>query len=155
MLGPISKQRFGQNERSIFTFHNSGESFGFLSFINDDKTKPKTVYTPDLLFDYLSNNLEPSILASNLGHAWSEASEAIRRAETLDDAESIKLAKSITLIDLFGKNISLNASKEVLATCLNSKINITKKLQELEKKKVVIFRNLKKPMLYFLVQILI
>ena len=63
LLGPISKQRFGQNERSIFTFLNSGESFGFLSFINDDKTKPKTVYTPDLLFDYLSNNLEPSILA--------------------------------------------------------------------------------------------
>ena len=144
LLGPISKQRFGQNERSIFTFLNSGESFGFLSFINDDKTKPKTVYTPDLLFDYLSNNLEPSILASNLGHAWSEASEAIRRAETLDDAESIKLAKSITLIDLFGKNISLNASKEVLATCLNSKTNITKKLQELEKKKVVIFRKFKK-----------
>tara|TARA_B100000686_G_scaffold319002_1_gene369315 strand:- start:456 stop:3830 length:3375 start_codon:yes stop_codon:yes gene_type:complete len=144
LLGPISKQRFGQNERSIFTFLNSGESFGFLSFINDHKTKPKSVYTPDLLFDYLSNNLEPSILASNLGHAWSEASEAIRRAETLDDAECIRLAKSITLIDLFGKNISLNASKEILATCLSSKSNITKKLQELEKKKVAIFRKFKK-----------
>ena len=144
LLGPISKQRFGQNERSIFTFLNSGESFGFLSFINDDKTKSKTIYTPDLLFDYLSNNLEPSILASNIGHAWSEASEAIRRAETLDDADSIKLAKAITLVDLFGKNISLNASKEILATCVDSKVNITKKLLELENKKIVIFRKFKK-----------
>ena len=32
----------------------------------------------------------------------------------------------------------------MLATCLNSKTNITKKLQELEKKKVVIFRKFKK-----------
>ncbi len=149
LLGPISKQRFGQNERSIFTFLNSGESYGFLNFINDDKTKPKTVYSPDLLFDYLANNLEPSILASNLGHQWSESTEAIRRAETLDDKDSISLTKSIALIDLFGKTISLNASKEILTTCLNSKINIGKKLQDLEKKKIVIYRKFKKAFALF------
>ena len=42
-----------------------------------------------ILFDYLQVNLEPSILVSNIGHAWSEATEAIRRAEVTDDSKSI------------------------------------------------------------------
>ena len=39
---------------------------------------------------------------------------SLRRAEVLDDEDCIKLTKVITLIDLFGKNISLLASKEIL-----------------------------------------
>ena len=39
LLNPISRQRFGQNERSIFSFLNSGEPNGFLYFLqnSDDK----------------------------------------------------------------------------------------------------------------------
>jgi hypothetical protein len=61
----------------------------------------KELYTVDKLFDYLQVNLEPSILVSNIGHAWSEATEAIRRAEVTEDAKSIKIAKVIALVDLF------------------------------------------------------
>ena len=145
LLGPISKQRFGQNERSIFTFLNSGEPNGFLNFINDDKTKANSIYTLDFLYDYLSLNLEPSILSSNLGHAWAEASEAIRRTETLDDAQSIAITKMITLIDLFGKNLSLNATKDVLKTSGNlENSSLEKKLTNLEEKKIIIYRKFKK-----------
>ena len=35
LLNPISRQRFGQNERSIFSFLNSGEPNGFLHFLNN------------------------------------------------------------------------------------------------------------------------
>jgi hypothetical protein len=142
LLNPISRQRFGQNERSIFTFLNSGEPNGFLNFLGNSKNK-KNLYTLDLLFDYLQMNLEPSILVSNIGHLWAEAAESIRRAEALDDKESIKLAKIISLIDLFGKNISLFSSKEVLENSLNSnKLSII--LKNLEDKKVIIYRKFKK-----------
>ena len=100
LLNPISRQRFGQNERSIFSFLNSGEPNGFLYFLqnSDDKNE---IYTLDKLFDYLQVNLEPSIIVSNIGQAWSEAADSIRRAESLDDKEVIKVAKCISIIDLF------------------------------------------------------
>ena len=115
LLNPISRQRFGQNERSIFSFLNSGEPNGFLYFLQhrDDKNE---IYTLDKLFDYLQVNLEPSILVSNIGQAWSEASVSIRRAESLDDEDVIKITKCISLIDLFGKNISLFPTKEINST---------------------------------------
>ena len=84
-----------------------------MNFINDNKNK-KTLYTVDLLFDYLQINLEPSILVSNIAHSWSEATDSIKRAEVLDDKDSIKIAKIISLIDLFGKNLSLFPSVEIL-----------------------------------------
>lgn len=59
LLGPMSRRRFGQNQRSIFGFLNSAESFGFQDFINT--AEGNTFYTPDMLWDYLRANLEPSI----------------------------------------------------------------------------------------------
>jgi len=144
LLSPLSRQRFGQNERSIFTFLNSGEPNGFLHFLKNSNSK-KELYTVDKLFDYLQVNLEPSILVSNIGHAWSEATEAIRRAEVTDDLSSIKMAKIIALIDLFGKNLSLFSSKEILSHGINEeKTNIKNVLSSLEDKKIVIYRKFKK-----------
>ena len=94
LLNPISRQRFGQNERSIFSFLNSGEPNGFLYFLQNRNNKNE-IYTLDKLFDYLQVNLEPSILVSNIAQAWSEASVSIRRAESLDDQDVIKIAKCI------------------------------------------------------------
>ena len=37
LLNPISRQRFGQNERSIFSFLNAGEPNGFLHFLQKMK----------------------------------------------------------------------------------------------------------------------
>ena len=143
LLNPISRQRFGQNERSIFTFLNSGEPYGFMNFLNDNKNR-NSLYTVDLLFDYLQINLEPSILVSNIGHAWSEASDSIRRAEALDDKDSIKITKIISLIDLFGKNFSLFSTKEIIENSLNiGKSKLEKLLKDLENKKIIIFRKFK------------
>ncbi|MDC0600819.1 hypothetical protein OAO32_00305, partial [Candidatus Pelagibacter sp.] len=143
LLNPISRQRFGQNERSIFSFLNSGEPNGFLYFLQNSEIKNE-LYTLDKLFDYLQINLEPSILVSNISQAWSEASDSIRRAESLDDNEVIRITKSIALIDLFGKNISLFASKAILSNCLDiSDSKLSKILKDLEDKKIIVFRKFK------------
>jgi len=143
LLNPISRQRFGQNERSIFSFLNSGEPNGFLYFLQHQENK-KEIYTLDKLFDYLQVNLEPSILVSNIGQAWSEAVDSIRRAESLDDKDVIKVTKCISLLDLFGKNISLFPSKEILSNSLDlSQNKLNKILSDLENKKIVVFRKFK------------
>ena len=47
LLGPISRRRFGQNQRSIFGFLNSSEPLGFQDFLKEHE-KGRTP-NPDVL----------------------------------------------------------------------------------------------------------
>lgn len=116
LLGPISRRRFGQNQRSIFGFLNSAEPHAFQDFLRhaDDDA----LYSPDRLWDYLRANLEPSILASPDGHRWALAAEALERCEAIGgDALHLRLLKTIAVIDLFKERSGLLASFELLRAC--------------------------------------
>lgn len=117
LLGPISRRRFGQNQRSIFGFLNSSEPHGFQDFLQT--SSGKDLYTPDQLWDYLRANLEPSILASHDGHRWALATEALERCEASGGTLlHIKLLKAIAIIDLFRERSGLIASSKLLESCL-------------------------------------
>ncbi len=116
MLGPISRRRFGQNQRSIFGFLNSSEPHGFQDYLNHDEDGE--LYGPDRLWDYLRANLEPSILASPDGHRWALAVEAIERCESIGgDALHVRLLKAIAVMDLFKERSGLMANSDLLRTC--------------------------------------
>ncbi|WP_170368871.1 ATP-binding protein [Ruegeria arenilitoris] len=141
LLGPISRRRFGQNQRSIFGFLNSAEPHGFQDFIrhNDESV----LYEPDRLWDYLRVNLEPSILASPDGHRWAMAAEAVERCEALGGSElHIRLLKTIALIDLFKERSGLMPTEGLLTSCVQgaSKKNVKDGLAQLKSWSLVIFR---------------
>ncbi len=116
LLGPISRRRFGQNQRSIFGFLNSSEPHGFQDFLKHAGEDGR--YGPDRLWDYLRANLEPSILASPDGHRWASAVEALERCESMGgDDLHIKLLKTVGVIDLFKERSGLVASFELLRRC--------------------------------------
>ncbi len=141
LLGPISRRRFGQNQRSIFGFLNSPEPYGFQEFIRNNRTK--TLFEPDRLWDYLNINLEPSILASPDGHRWAMSSEAIHRCESLGgDDLTLKLLKSIVLIDMFRDRSGLMPTKKILKTCIkgHTESEVGVALKQLEAWSVIIFR---------------
>lgn len=113
LLGPISRRRFAQNQRSLFAFLNSYEPGGFQEFLLQGQASD--LYTPDSLYDYLKLNLESSILASPDGHRWSLAVDAVERAEQRDaNARHITVLKTIALVDLFRERSGLLASDDVL-----------------------------------------
>ncbi len=117
LLGPISRRRFGQNQRSIFGFLNSAEPHGFQDFLR--RADDHALYGPDQLWDYLRANLEPSILASPDGHRWALAAEALERCESIGgDALHIRLLKTIAVIDLFKERSGLMPSFALLRACL-------------------------------------
>jgi hypothetical protein len=119
LLGPISRRRFGQNQRSIFGFLNSAEPHGFQDFLRDAADDDR--YMPDRLWDYLRANLEPSILASPDGHRWALAAEALERCEAIGGDElHIKLLKTIAIVDLFKERAALLPRFELLGTCFPS-----------------------------------
>lgn len=116
LLGPLSRRRFGQNQRSIFGFLTSSEPHGFQDFLNNGGEDE--LYGPDRLWDYLRANLEASILASPDGHRWALAAEALERCETIGGSVlHIRLLKTIAVIDLFKERSGLVAKFELLRTC--------------------------------------
>ena len=118
LLGPISRRRFGQNQRSIFGFLNSSEPHGFQDFLKH--ASDNDLYSPDRLWDYLRVNLEPSILASPDGHRWALAAEALERCESLGAASlDIRLLKTIAVIDLFKERSGIVANVDLLASCFS------------------------------------
>ena len=141
LLGPISRRRFGQNQRSIFGFLNSAEPHGFQDFLR--RAKGSDLYTPDRLWDYLQLNLEPSILASPDGHRWSIAVEAIERCEAIGGEQShIDLLKVISLVDLFKDRSGLVASEELLSAAFPrlSKTDLRSMLKQLSNWSLVAYR---------------
>ena len=116
-LVAIARRRFGQNQRSIFGFLNSAEHHGFQDFINNNKDE--TIYVPDLMWDYLRVNLEPSILASADGRRWSVAIDAIVQCESRGgDTIHVRLLKAIALIDMFKDRSGLVPTERLLKICL-------------------------------------
>jgi len=141
LLGPISRRRFGQNQRSIFGFLNSAEPYGFQDFLR--RTDDQTLYRPDHLWNYLRANLEPSILASPDGHRWALAAEALERCESVGgDALHVRLLKSIAIIDLFKERSGLAPSFALLGTCFPeiSEFTLQQALNELNRWSLTIFK---------------
>lgn len=114
MLGPISRRRFGQSQRSIFGFLTSAEPYGFQEFLASTPID-STRFAGDKLWDYLRANLEPAILASPDGHRWSTAVDAIERCEARGgSAAHLAILKTIALLDMFKDRSGLQASDVVV-----------------------------------------
>ena len=119
LLGPLSRRRFGQNQRSVFGFLNSAEPFGFQEFLKSEPVLEAAAYGSTHLWDYLRANLEPSILASPDGHRWSLAVDAVERSEARGaEPDHIAIVKAVALIDMFKERSGLLASGAVLAQAL-------------------------------------
>ena len=140
-LGPLSRRRFGQNQRSLFGFLNSAEPGGFRDFLS---TATETdLYMPDRLWDYLQINLEPSILVSPDGHRWAQAADALGRCEAQGGTElHLRLLKTIALADLLKERSRLPASRALLELALpNYGPNaIGSALEDLQQWSLVAFR---------------
>ena len=117
LLGPISRRRFSQNERSTFGFLASREPLGFVEFLDGTTVESESMYGPAHYWDYLRANLEPSILASPDGHRWAIATEAVERAEAKGNSLHVELAKCVALIETFRGGSGLAAEPAVLAAC--------------------------------------
>lgn len=122
LLGPISKRQFGQNERSTFGFLSSVEPHGFRSYLNSTLRDDASWYRPSDYWDYLRSNLEPAILASPDGHRWSQAVEAVERAEAkTGDALLVSMIKNIAVIDMFRNGSGLAADAAVIGALFYDK----------------------------------
>jgi hypothetical protein len=142
LLGPMSRKRFGQNERSVFGFLSSSEPAAFREYLQNTDERTSRLFDPPMFWDYLRINLEPAILASNESHRWAQAADAVERAEGRGGDIHVRLAKSIATIEMFKNGSGLAASRDVLLACLNDQkpAAVEAALEDLARWSVVVFR---------------
>ncbi len=137
-----SLQRYGQNERSLFTFLNTSDHLGLESLKSDD------LFDIPKLYDYLLVNLY-SVLVSkhNPDYAqWALIKDAIERAEAKvekNQNSAIDLLKIIGLFNLFAsKGASINQDLLISYLSYNhTSNNIKDSLKSLEKFKIIRFNS--------------
>jgi hypothetical protein len=143
LLGPSSRRKFGQNERSVFGFLTSAEPLGFREFLASEEGEAADVYyTPAMFWNYLRANLESAILNSPDGHRWAISAEAVERVEARFDEPHVSLVKTAGLIELFRNGSGVAADTDVLAECVPgwTKKEVESALDELARASVLIYR---------------
>lgn len=113
LLGPVSRARFAQNERSVFGFLSSAEPSGFQDFLQHGGDDGAT-YDPAMLWDYLAANFGMALAGGNDGSRFSLAYEAIERAGAKGDGLHVALTKAAAVIEFFRNGSGVTLSDEFL-----------------------------------------
>ena len=119
LLGPVSRQRFAQNERSLFGFLSSAEPAGFQDFLSSNWDGEET-YGPARLWDYLAANFGMALASGGDGGRFSLAFEAIERAEAKGGRLHVELTKSAAAIEFFRNGSGLSLADDFLAEAVPS-----------------------------------
>ncbi len=117
LLGPISRARFAQNERSVFGFLSSAEPSGFQEFLEHAEDGSGT-FDPAMLWDYMAINFGMSLAAGNDGSRFSLAYEAIERASAKGESLHVALTKSAAIIEFFRNGSGLALADDFLAVAV-------------------------------------
>lgn len=117
LLGPVSRQRFAQNERSVFGFLSSAEPFGFQAHLAEFEVGSDAWFGPDQLWDYLVANFGSALTVGPDGSRMTLAIEAVERAAMRGVLEA-KLTKAAAIIELFKNGSGLAVADDVLALCV-------------------------------------
>lgn len=116
LLGPVSRQRFAQNERSLFGFLSSAEPSGFQEFLRS--AGKRETYSPARLWDYLAANFGMALASGADSHRFSLAFEAIDRAAAKGSALHVELTKAAAMIEFFRNGSGLMVADDVLAVAV-------------------------------------
>jgi hypothetical protein len=148
----LSLQKYGQNERSLFSFLESTDHTGLFQH----KQTKEGFYTIADVHDYLIFNYY-SYLNSRYNSdfsAWKSIKTALEKSEALFEKNTVEYSKIIKTIGLLTINAQAGATldKTFLVSyaekCLSIK-NAETLIEELEKRKIILYRNYSKRYVLF------
>lgn len=147
-------QKYGQNERSLFSFLNAKGSTSLTNY----KVKENCTYSLSEVYDYLVANFHSYLSDANSDSmGWSAILVALERVETADweDTEmllsALKTIKAIGLLNLLG-GAGFSMPKEVLCTYMELALGIQDAdsiLKELLRLRIVRYAEYKKRYILF------
>ena len=139
-------KRFGQSERTLFSFLGSDDPHGFGAFVGENA--PEAQYRIDALYDYAIAALGANLYSvPGYGRLWSQVQEAVYRCENLGGVLEARIVKTVGLLHLLGETARLLPSAEVVAFALEDETTpaaeIHAALERLTRATVLTFRQFK------------
>lgn len=110
-------KRFGQNERTLFSFLKSDDLYGFGAFLHEKPAEAQ--YRVDELYDYAVTALGATLYSvPGYGKLWSQVQEAVYRCENLGGVLEARVVKTVGLLHLLGETARLLPSPELVVFAL-------------------------------------
>jgi hypothetical protein len=109
-------RKFGQNQRSLFSFLTSREKHGFSSFLLRP-CQPLTFYGLAELYDYLAEGLGSGLAVGESAARWAEIQSALDRASSFGETE-IRFIKAVGVLSAIGQIGDFKASSELIRFAL-------------------------------------
>jgi hypothetical protein len=139
-------KRFGQSERTLFSFLSSDDPNGLGTFLLENPLDIQ--YSIDRLYDYVMATLGTNLYSMlGYGKLWSQIQEAIYRCENLGVSLDARIVKTVGLLHLLGETARLSPSKELIVFALEDKDtsakDITEALDRLVRSTILTFRQFK------------
>jgi len=133
--------RFGQNERSLFSFLLSNEPFGLQSYSEENFAKNGEYYRLNNLYDYVRFNFGYRLSVQNYRSHWNHIQSMIDSFATNSELE-LKALKTVGIINLINQN-DLLATEESIKIALKdatySSKEILNALEILHRKRHVLY----------------
>jgi hypothetical protein len=108
-------RKFGQNQRSLFSFLVAREPFGFVEFLEQEvRSADPPCYRLSHLYDYITSSLGSGLNVGDAAARWAEVQNALDRAAQCGDAE-VGLIKNIGLLSALGGIGEMKPSLPVLS----------------------------------------
>lgn len=143
---PFVFRRFAQNERSLFSYLNSLEPYGFQEFIKSrtlSADNPSFVRLGDL-FEYFTKNFGAGLYRHPHAQRWLEAADILERKEELGPLHR-EVIKTVGVLNALGEFCYLNASEQVIAFAItdtpSASLDLQDALKFLKEQSIVTYRN--------------
>lgn len=127
-------KKFGQHQRSLFSFLTSREPHALATFLGEDKTR---VYTIDQLYDFTINAFGNGIAMGENAARWAEVQSALERHADAT-AEQHRIIKTIGLLSATGGYRGLKPSRAVIEFALGTQA--APAIDELIRRSIIIHR---------------
>lgn len=134
--------RFGQNERSLFSFLLSNEPHSLFNFAHRPIQPSGTYRIPDF-YDYIRANFGYRLSMHSYRNHWTQIESMVESFATADPAE-LAIVKTVGTLNLLD-HPDLAANEETIAACLSAPGGYAKKqllatIERLHKSKRVLYR---------------
>jgi hypothetical protein len=130
-------KKFGQNQRSLFSFLTAYSESGFNSFLEQEYSGSLSFYEPPNLYDHVAEALGSNLTTGDGATRWAEISTILESQNDLSEHE-IRVVKTIGLLSALGAYKGLRPSNEFLQLYFGSET--LQLLKGLRKRSIVLFR---------------
>jgi len=132
-------RKFGQNQRSLFSFLTSRNASGFATYLERDiSSDSPAFFSLGELFDYVSDTLGSGLSVGEAGSRWAEVMATLEAHRDLSALE-VEVVKAVGLLNIVGPYGKLRASVEVLRLAPGGQ-DARKVCDSLQKRSVLVFR---------------